>query len=106
MFMRQRAQRGSGFLQPGQLVTLDLVGEPLTPYWLKPRPWCGIGEQLYEMDLPQKLQLTNTCRMGANTKVGLIRGKVELTSACVVHTHTLASCLIFHCEWKVEISTG
>lgn len=80
MFMRHRAQRGSGFLQPGQLVTLDLVGEPLTPYWLKPRPWCGIGEQLYEMDLPQKLQLTNTCRMGANTKVGLIRGKVELTS--------------------------
>lgn len=46
MFMRQRAQRGSGFLQPGQLVTLDLVGEPLTPYWLKPRPWWGIGEQL------------------------------------------------------------
>lgn len=39
MFMRQRAQRGSGFLQPGQLVTFDLVGEPLTPYWLKPRPW-------------------------------------------------------------------
>ena len=39
MFMRHRAQRGSGFLQPGQLVTLDLVGEPLTPYWLNPRPW-------------------------------------------------------------------
>lgn len=37
--MRHRAQRGRGFLQPGQLVTLDLVGEPPTPYWLKPRPW-------------------------------------------------------------------
>lgn len=46
MFMRHRAQRGSGFLQPGQLVTLDLVGEPLTPYWLKPRPWWGAAEQL------------------------------------------------------------
>lgn len=39
MFMRHSAQRGRGFLQPGQLVTLDLVGEPPTPYWLKPRPW-------------------------------------------------------------------
>lgn len=62
MFMRQRAQRGSGFLQPGQLVTFDLVGEPLTPYWLKLRPWWGIALQLYEMDFPQKLQLTNTCQ--------------------------------------------
>lgn len=61
MFMRQRAQRGSGFRQPGQLVTFDLVGEPLTPYWLNPRPWCGMAEQLNEMDFPQKLQLTNTC---------------------------------------------
>lgn len=39
MFMRQRAQRGSGLRQPRQLVTFDLVGEPLTPYWLNPRPW-------------------------------------------------------------------
>lgn len=68
MFIRHRAQRGSGFLQPGQLVTFDFVGEPLTPYWLKPRPWCGIAEQLYEIDFPQKLQLTNTCRTGTNTK--------------------------------------
>lgn len=61
MFMRQRAQRGSGFRQPGQLVTFDLVGEPLTPYWLNPRPWWGMAEQLKDMDFPQKLQLTNTC---------------------------------------------
>ena len=46
MFMRHRAQRGRGFRQPGQLVTFDLVGEPLTPYWLKPRPWWGTDEQL------------------------------------------------------------
>lgn len=46
MLMRQSAQRGRGLRQPGQLVTLDFVGEPLTPYWLKPLPWCGTVEQL------------------------------------------------------------
>lgn len=64
MFIRQRAQRGRGFRQPGQLVTFDLVGEPLTPYWLNPRPWWGMAEQLNDMDFPQKLQLTNTCTGG------------------------------------------
>lgn len=32
ILMRQSAHRGRGFRQPGQLVTLDFVGEPLTPY--------------------------------------------------------------------------
>lgn len=46
ILMRQSAHRGRGFRQPGQLVTLDFVGEPLTPYWLKPLPWWGTVEQL------------------------------------------------------------
>lgn len=46
ILMRQSAHRGRGFRQPGQLVTLDFVGEPLTPYWLNPLPWWGTEEQL------------------------------------------------------------
>lgn len=46
ILMRQSAHRGRGFRQPGQLVTFDFVGEPLTPYWLKPLPWWGTEEQL------------------------------------------------------------